>query len=279
MEKNLVLKRVILTVTLLVVALVSIFGISKIMSSNEFHSKSIQALDDKKITVIELTAATAGASAALAAIPGDATTPLANQILELSSYLLIITGIIFFEKILLTLTGYVTFTFLVPASCLLCGIYLFVKKDILKNLAIKLAIFGLVIFMVVPASIKVSNLIESTYQESINQTIEEANNMENATEESANEESEEGGIFSGLISKAEDVISNVGDTVTGWVNKGEKILSNFIDAIAILLITSCVIPIVVLIFFIWIIKIIFGISIPVPNIKKPSLNENIKENN
>ena len=279
MEKNLVLKRVILTVTLLVVALVSMFGISKIMSSNEFHSKSIQALDDKKITVVELTAATAGASAALAAIPGDATTPIANQILELSSYLLIITGIIFFEKILLTLTGYVTFTFLVPTSCLLCGINLFVKKDILKNLAIKLAIFGLVIFMVVPVSIKVSDLIESTYQESISQTIEEANNIENETEENSNEESEEGGIFSGLISKAEDVISNVGDTVTGWVNKGEKMLSNFIDAIAILLITSCVIPIVVLIFFVWIIKIIFGISIPVPNIKKPSLNDNKKENN
>ena len=61
MEKDFVLKRVILIVTLLVVALVSIFGISKIMSSNEFHSKSIQALDDKKITVVELTAATAGA--------------------------------------------------------------------------------------------------------------------------------------------------------------------------------------------------------------------------
>lgn len=268
MEKNVVLKRIILTVTLLVVALVSIFGISRVASSTKFHAKSIQALDEKKITVMELTAATTVTATALASMAGDSTTPLANQILELSSYLLIITGIIFFEKILLTLTGYVTFTFLVPVSCLLYGIYLFVKQDILRNLAIKLAIFGLVIFMVVPISIKVSNLIESTYQESIDQTIEDANNIENVTEEDKNEETQEGGIFSGLISKAKDTISNIGNAVSGWVDQGKKILSNFIDAIAILLITSCVIPVVVLILFIWIIKIIFGITIPVPNIKK-----------
>ena len=48
MEKNLVLKRIILTVTLLVVALVSIFAISKVASSSEFNAKSIQALDEKK---------------------------------------------------------------------------------------------------------------------------------------------------------------------------------------------------------------------------------------
>jgi len=220
---------------------------------------------------MELTAATTVTATTLASMHGDATTPLANQILELSSYLLIITGIIFLEKILLTLTGYATFTFLVPIACLLYGIYLFVQKDILRSLAIKLAIFGLAIFMVVPVSIKVSNLIEATYQETINQTIEEAQNLKNATEENKNDESEESGIFSGFISKAEDVISNIGDTVSGLVDKGKKILSNFIDAIAILLITSCVIPIVVLLFFIWIIKIIFGISIPVPDVKKIKL--------
>lgn len=170
------------------------------------------------------------------------------------------------------MTGYATFTFLVPTACLLYGIYVFAKKEILKNLAIKLAVFGLIIFMVVPVSIKVSNLIEATYQESINQTIEEAKNIENVAEENKNQESEQEGFLSGFISKAEDVISNIGDTVSGWIDKGKNILSNFIDAIAILLITSCVIPIVVLIFFVWIIKIIFGISIPVPNVKNIKLN-------
>ena len=37
------------------------------------------------------------------AVPGDATTPIANQVSELSSYLLLVTGVILLEKILLTL--------------------------------------------------------------------------------------------------------------------------------------------------------------------------------
>lgn len=272
-EKENILKKVIATIILIVIALISIFILSKVASSPEFHAKTIQALDKKKITVTELTAATAGTATAIALIPSDATTPLANQILGLSSYLLIIIGAIFLEKMLLTLTGYVTFTFLIPIACLLYGIYLYAKNDILKNLAIKLGVFGIVIFMVVPISVQASNLIEATYEKSINQTIEEAKNTEIETKENASKENEESGGWSGFTAKAKEVISNIGDNVSELIHKGEKVLSNFIDAIAILIITSCVIPIAVLIFFIWIIKIIFGINIPVKEIKNTKLNK------
>ena len=277
MEKNLVIKRVILVLVLLAIALISIFGISKVASSPEFHAKTIKSLDEKKMTVMELTAATAGTGTALAMIPTDATTPLANQILKLSSYLLIVMGAIFLEKILLTLTGYVTFNFLIPIACFIFGIYIFTKKDILRNLAIKLCIFGMVIFMLVPVSVKVSNLIEDTYQTSINQTIEEAQSTQIEAQETTSEESDDGGIFSGLASKVQDAISSIGDNVSKLIEKGKTALSNFIDAIAVLLITSCVIPIAVLIFFIWIIKIIFGINIPIGKIKKNQNKEETKE--
>ena len=49
-------KRVITVIILVVITLISIFGVSKIASSNEFHTKSIQALDEKKVVVLELTA-------------------------------------------------------------------------------------------------------------------------------------------------------------------------------------------------------------------------------
>ena len=268
MEKNLILKNTIWVVVLLIVALVSIFAISPLVSSTDFHAKTIKSLDDKKITVMELTAATAGASTALAAIPGDATTPLANQILGLSSYLLVIIGAIFLEKILLTLTGYVTFTYLIPIACLLYGINIFTKNDVLKKMAIKLGIFGIVIFVVVPLSVQVSNLIENTYQATINQSIEEANDTEIVAEENTSEDNEESKGWSGFTSKVKDSISSIGDGVSNAVQKGKQMLSNFIDAIAILLITSCIIPIVVLISFAWIVKIIFNVNIPLPNLKK-----------
>lgn len=273
-------KRIIAVIILVVITLISIFGVSKIASSNEFHTKSIQELDEKKVVVLELTAATAATSTAIALVPGDATTPLANQILQLSSYLLIVVGAILLEKVLLTLTGYIAFTFLIPIACLLYGIYLFAKKDILRSLAIKLAVFGIVIFMVIPISIQISNLIEDTYQESINQTIEEAKNIENESQkENTNNESEEATGWNAFTSKAKEIVSDVGDNVSEWIHKGEKALSDFIDAIAILLITSCVIPILVLILFVWIVKIIFGISIPIKEIKKINSDNKVKNNN
>lgn len=256
MEK-LNLKNSLLTILLIIIALISILGIAPLAKSNKFHNNTIQSLDKKKITVTELTVACAGSSMALAAIPGDATTPVANKIMDLSSYLLIIIGVIFLEKILLTLTGYVTFTFLIPISCILLGIYIFWKCDILKKLAIKLSVFGIIIFITVPLSVQISNLIENSYQDTLNNA---------KTTEIVAEEQEKDNDDS-LLSKFKEGISNIGDNVSGLVKKGEQALSNFIDAIAILLITSCFIPIIVLIFLIWIIKMIFGINISLPNKK------------
>ena len=257
-------KNIIATIVAIIIALVSIFAVAPLTKSYKFHSNSIQALDDKKVTVTELTVAAVGVSTALAAIPGDATTPLSNQIMDLSSYLLIVIGVIFLEKILLTLTGYVSFTFLIPIACLLYCIYIYAKKDILKKLSIKLFTFGIIIFLVVPISVQTSNLIENTY----NETIENAKNTEITSNDKTNTDTNDNSEENGFLSKFKNSISNLGENVSELVNKGEKELSKFIDAIAVLLITSCVIPIIVLIFLVWIVKIIFGVKISVPDISK-----------
>lgn len=261
-------KTIISVVALILVAVLSIFVVEPFASSAKTHANSIKTLDEKKITVMEITAATAGSATALAAIPGDATTPVANQILKLSSYLLIVIGAIFLEKVLITLTGFVAFKFLIPIACLLYAIYLFAEKDFFKNLAVKLAIFGIVISLVVPVSISVSNLIEKTYKESINQTVEEAKNAQNEASQVEGEDTEEKNGWEKFTSNVKEGISNVGDTASKAIKKGEELLNKFIDAIAILLITSCVIPIVVLFAFVWLVKIIFNVNVPLPKLNK-----------
>lgn len=281
MKEKLKDKRLITTIVLILVALISMFGISKITSSADFHKNTIKSLDDKKLTVIELTAATAGTATAIAALPSDSTTPIANQIMDLSSYLLIVVGVIFLEKIMLTLTGNVAFAVIIPIACVLYCIYMYLQKDVLKNLAIKLAAFGLVIFMVVPISVKVSDFIELTYKDTINETIEAAQNLYKEVEETekdSKQEEVEQGIWGTITSTVTDAISSISDGVSKLIEKGKNVLSKFIDAIAILLITTCVIPIAVLFFIIWIIKIIFGVNIPVKDIKKVKLNTKTKEN-
>lgn len=270
-------KNITLIILLVVVALLSIFVIAPRASSTEFHAKSIKTLDDKKKTVTGITASMAAVSSGLALVPGDATTPLANQIMKISSYMLIIVATIFLEKILLTLTGVLAFKFMIPIACLLLGIYVFVKKDILVKLASKIAAFGLILFILIPASINISNFIENSNKEA----IENAKNAEVIiTEDTSNEQEENENWFSNI----KEGVSNIGNKASEILEKGKQVLSNFIDTAAILIITTCVIPILVLILMIWIVKIFIGIEIPTSNfkfkekkLKKEKIEDNIAE--
>src|SRR5699024_3694167 len=91
------LKQTAVCIVMVLAALASL-GVSDFLSSPEFHAGSLASLDEKKVTVMGLTAASAAASVAISAVPGDATTPIANQVSELSSYLLLVTGVILLEK-------------------------------------------------------------------------------------------------------------------------------------------------------------------------------------
>ena len=251
-------KKWIAVAALVVIALLSAFVLAGRLSDPAFHAASIAALDEKKVTVTELTAAAAAGSVAVSAIPGDATTPIANQIAEMATYLLIVVGAILLEKFLLTMTCLVTFQYLIPAACVLTIIWLFCRRTVLVQLAVRLAAFGLVICLVVPASIQVSNLVEETFdtQKTV-QTVQQA--TDEIEQDDTDEQTQDGGI-GGWLSGIGETITN---GVSGVMEKAENLLSQFIDAVAVLIITSCVLPIAVLLFFLWVTKIIFGIQLPV----------------
>ena len=262
----------------IVIALLSFFVIARFTSSTEFNAKTIQSLDDKKTTVMELAAASTAASAAITLIPGDVGTPIANKLADLSSYFLIVLCAIYLEKYLVTITGYAAFKILVPIACVFFSGYLLWRKEILRVVAQKFLLFGLAVYLVIPASVKVADMIETTYASSIESTIETAkqttDEIESETGESgqvddksSNEKSQSdsdsdskenaGGFFSGLFNKVQEGVS----TATANV---ENVLNNFIEALAILLVTSCLIPILVLIFFVWLVKMLLGLNIDIP---------------
>lgn len=49
---------------------------------------------------------------------------------------------------------------------------------------------------------------------------------------------------------------------TAAVEQLKTVLNRFIEALAVMLVTSCLIPILVLLFFVWLIKLMLGIDIP-----------------
>lgn len=245
------------SILLLAIALSSILWLAKALSSPELHAEALAELDEKKMTVVELTTATAVTSVAVSAFPGDSTTPLANKIADLSSYLLLVVGAIMLEKLLLTMLPYAAFTILIPAACVLLALSLWRSSGGLRRFAVKLVLLGLAACLVIPASLRVSRLVEDTLdvQQTIASAVGSAEDVEQVGEAA---EEDSGGWLS-------QIGQQITGAVTGAIDAAEQALSHFIDAIAALIIVNCVIPILVLWFFLWLLKAIMGIRIDVPS--------------
>lgn len=296
-------QKCITAVILLLVAILSITVIGKYASAPENHQKTIASLDEKKQTVMELTAASTVTSALITLLPGDTATPIAEKMADVSGYLLVVLCAIYLEKYLVTITGYVAFTYLIPIACGLWIFNLIFANATVRKLATKLAVFGLAISFVVPASVKISDLIGDTYQAQIEATIEDARNTQNILENSGvvddtnatettgtteasetvtgnvqEKENNNSGSVSNIfdwakdaISSAKDSVANVVENVTisteDLVQKVENSLNHFIEAVAVMIITSCVIPMLVLLLFFWMVKIVLDVDLSGVKIK------------
>ena len=292
---NFIKQKCITAAVLLLVAILSITVVGKYASAPENHQKTIASLDEKKQTVMELTAASTVTSALITLLPGDTATPIAEKMADVSGYLLIVLCAIYLEKYLVTITGYVAFTYLIPAACVLWILNLFFANATVRKLAAKLAVFGIAIFLVVPASVKISDLIGDTYQAQIEATIEDAKSTQNILENSdpGNDTSEaetgtgtteaaaaniqektnsESGSVSNIFDWAKDAFSSAKDSVANvvenvtisteeLVQKVENSLNHFIEAVAVMIITSCVIPMLVLLLFFWMVKIVLDVDL------------------
>lgn len=299
---NFIKQKCITAAVLLLVAILSITVVGKYVSAPENHQKTIASLDEKKQTVMELTAASTVTSALITLLPGDTATPIAEKMADVSGYLLVVLCAIYLEKYLVTITGYVAFTYLIPIACGLWILNLFFANATVRKLAAKLAVFGLAISLVVSASVKISDLIGDTYQAQIEATIEDAKNtqsiLENsgvvddtnevgttgtgttgATTGSAQEKNNsESGSASNIFDWAKDAISSTKDSVANvvenvtvsteeLVQKVENSLNHFIEAVAVMIITSCVIPMLVLLLFFWMVKIVLDVDLSGVKIK------------
>ena len=220
-------------ILLVVLAALSVGYVSPYASSADFHSASIATLEEQKQTAMSLTATVTAASYAVSSLPNDTAT---------------------LEKFLLTTTGFVSFSILVPLACALFGISLFRPGEALRAWAIKVLVFALLLFSMVPAGVTVTNLVQETFQESIDQTFTTAERFSSEVE---NAQKEDTGAFMQFI-------EGIGESVIRLFDMAKNVLSTLTDAIAVLLITTCAIPLITLLFFLWIIHILFGLNIRLP---------------
>ena len=184
-------------------------------------------------------------------LPNDIGTPIADKLVDLSGYFILIFSAIYLEKFLTTIAGFIAFRYLIPIAVIVLGINRFFRFEAVKMIALRIIAFALILALLVPASVGISSLIEQTHEYSIQQTIEEAN----SASDEINEKND-----SGDSNALQEFFNKVQGGVSGQLKKFETILSNFIDSVAVLIVTTCVIPILVLLLLVLLFKQFFGVA-------------------
>ncbi len=260
MKDNAVLKKVFICVLLLLAAVISLLYLGDWAMKIETHSHTINSIDDKVDMVMKLTAASTVASAGISAIPGDTATPIAEKLADFTQYFLLIMCVLYAEKYSVTIIGLATFKILLPLACVFMGISLFSENALWRRLSVKFAVFGLAIFLIIPASIRVSDMIYTTFDDSINNTINTAEQIADDTIELT-----DAGDNSGLV---QSILNGISETASSLTEKAANTLNRFVETLAVMIVTSCVIPILVVIFFVWVAKIITGVNF-IPDLMSP----------
>ena len=256
-------KRKIIIIAILIFAtLLSIFVAPFVVDKLHIIDEAQQILDSKKDTVIAATATAATISVAVSAIPGDSTTPLANQIAELDIFFIIVLISIYLLKILLVVSTSLSFKLLFPTACLLFATYILSNSNYFKNLAFKILIFGSVVFLTVPISVGTMSVVDTTLktQEKI-ETVSIEDKTENPIENKNEDKLWWDNFWNDVTDKVKEATNNVVNATKEMYQKAKDKFSELVDIVASLIITCCVIPLLDIVFLTWILKMLFGINI------------------
>ena len=249
-------------VAVLIVAAVISICMSGIASSPATYDATIETLDEQKATVMTLLATSTVASTAISYLPDDHGTPIANELAELNGYFMVILGVLYTEKYLLTVIGYVFCAVLIPIVVALLIYKLFCpEKDWLCKLAARIFAFGLVLYFVTPVSTAVCRKIKETYQYSTQETTVVAEETAEVTETEEASGEEEKSFWDKLSDSVTNAVNNVIDGVTDSVEQLEEVLYQLVENVAIELVVSCVIPILVLLCLLGAMKLILGVEV------------------
>lgn len=253
--------RITTVIILAVTIILSCTLIGNKMTDPATFSHTIEVLDKNRTTLLSLSAASAAASAAVSALPSDICSPLAQQLSEFTTWFLLILSIIFLEKYLLTIFGAVACYLLIPIGCgaLLTNCYF--PKGFLQSIGTKLLVFGAALLLVIPTSVWVSDQINAIYSKSIEIAVQSANAVSSNLIGEVSDGSAEN---SAVIDEAKAILDDISSSVAGVIEQFKNVLNRFIEATAVMLVTTCLIPILVCLFFIWIIKMVFNVQIIVP---------------
>lgn len=256
-----------LVALLIIAALLSEFVGRPHFENVETWSGTIEVIDAKKDNVLALTTSTIALSAAISALPDDTGTPVAEQLTQLSSNLGIVLAVLYLEKYLLTIFGFLSFGVLGPAAFVLLAISLLAHDRLstghtLFILGIRLLLIGVIAIAVVPASVWVTQRIDETYQISISQEESEGSAEESKPTDSESQENKN--FWDSIASGAAQLVSNLKDGIKSVTDGVIEQVTNLIEGAIVMIVTSCLVPLLVLAVFLWMGHSLMGIDVSAP---------------
>lgn len=285
-----------------VLALVSAFPLADHFGDPATYAGQIQSLDAKASTVSALVASSTTASVLVTVAPGDIGTPIAEKLVDLSTDFAVVLAAIYLEKYLLTILGMASFRVLVPLGLATVALAAACApgsrwRHTWSKLSFKFWVFALAALLVVPTSIWVSDTIQATYQEDIDAAVSSVSSVEDASQQAQAEATDKGDAtsdgsngtptstnasnntagggsgtslldditnwFGGIGTAASEAVGAVGEDATELVNSAKNALDSLVEALVVMIVTNCVVPVLVLVFFVWLARVILGVNVDV----------------
>lgn len=252
---------------LIIAALLSEFVGRPHFENVETWSGTIEVIGAKKNNVLALTTSTIALSAAISALPDDTGTPVAEQLTQLSGNLGIVLAVLYLEKYLLTILGFLSLGVLGPVAFALLAISLLMHGRLttshaLFTLGIRVLLVGIIAIAVVPASVWVTQRIDETYQISISQEESEGSAEESKPTDSESQENKN--FWDSIASGAAQLVSNLKDGIKSVTDGVVEQVTNLIEGAIVMIVTSCLVPLLVLAVFLWMGHSLMGIDVSAP---------------
>ena len=268
-------------VALVVLALLSGFVARPHFADTKTWDSTIEVIDQKKGNVLALTTSCVALSAGITALPGDTGTPVAEQLAQLSGNLGIVLAVLYLEKYLLTILWSVGLGILIPFALVLFAVSLGIHgrwstSAVLRRVATRVLVVAVISMALVPASVWVSQKVDETYRVSIEQAEQKAQDAaeKSATEKSTDssskasetksESSESKNVLEQLTDGASSLVTSVTSGAKQMTDEIVQQVTDLIEGVIVMIVTSCVIPLLVLVAFLWLGHVLLGIDVSGP---------------
>ena len=251
------MKRIEKIVRILFVVFIMVFSMNVLfykIPESKWVQESIESLEKSQETIMTFSGTTIATSVAMSALPDDFASPLAQTISDLNVYFVFMLIIVFVEKLLVVEGIKIALAYVVPAACVLYGIYILSKKDVFKDFAKKLLILAIAVITIIPVSTHFTETVCKDYMDYVDQTIEE-------TEAGADE-----------INNSDSIVQNVSNMLTYFKN----VVKKCVNSVAIMIVITFIVPFLVMLLFRWLLKELFALHIPIPNKQLDDLQNKLK---